>query len=200
MGKPLPIRDRVRALSRLAGLADRHHDLWWFFENPQLHGADLRDHVDFAKLERHSHRALCILHLTAFLSGDEKSTHVSEVLDEMDRLRLEPEFVEAARKRIAELAPVLKRLVIIRGNAVAHRSRRISHDDAYQKAAVKIDDLKQIVGAVRIMATALADLFSVEPPDTTASFALEEVRRLFTPPPRRERRRPTGLQNVLGRQ
>jgi hypothetical protein len=181
MATPLPLKERVLTLSRLAGLADRHHDVWWFFYNSEGRGVDVDRYWDLANLETHGHRALCILYLTSFLSGDHKSTHVGEVLAEMEQVAMGPELVIEARDALAKIEPIVQRLTIIRSNAIAHRSRRLNHDDAYRKADLKIDDLKEIVETVRWIGTNLAEIFDVDRPDLICSSALNDLHQIFAP-------------------
>jgi len=178
----LPLADRVAAVCRLASLAQRHFEVYRVYSAPESRQRlwdALDDYADFVNLDEQGHRALCILYVTALFETKDNTLHLRDLIGEIAEGGTAPDVVKEAEAALASATKAVKKVRIIRHNAIAHRSASISYNAAFDLAEITIDDLGALIANADAVAKSLAKACGVEPVIVTF-YAAHALDRLFT--------------------
>lgn len=180
--KRLSLQDRVRAVCREASLAKRHFEVYRVYSEPGSRGRlfdALDDYADFVLLDERAHRDLAILRAVSLFDTKEHTTHLPDIVRELKTRGSTPELVAEAEASLTRLEAAVKKLRIIRHNAIAHRSATVSYDEAFDRAQITVDELGDLVASAEAVARALAKATGCEPV-IMAYYAANALDRLFT--------------------
>lgn len=201
MARRLSLEERVEAVCREASLAKRHFEIFRVYTDPESlgrHWSTMDRYADFVRLDERAHRDLAILRVTSLFDTKEHTTHLPDLLKEARLNGASPELLSEAEKALGALADAVRKVRMIRQNAVAHRSATITYDETFKRASVTVDELGQLVGSAEAVANALARAIGIEPEpmawaapgDLSRLFDhLREMRQELNGPPERRRRR-----------
>ena len=155
----LPFDERLERAAHLVVLARRFYDVWWFYE-----GADTRPGIlktmnrfpEFFRFDSHAHDVAMVTHLAMLFENRRDTINFEALIDEAERDNLvAPADVAEAKKRLGSISPLRPKLAILRSNLIAHRSDSISYEDAYTKAAITPNQLRDLTEAGRSIVSIL---------------------------------------------
>jgi hypothetical protein len=139
----------------------------------------LDDYADFVLLDEHGHRALCILYVTALFETKDNTIHLRDLIREIAEGGASPDVVEEAEVALRAADDAVKKVRIIRHNAIAHRSASVSYDAAFDLAEITLDELGGLIASTDAVARTLAKACGIEPVVVTF-YAAQALERLFT--------------------
>ena len=87
-------------------------------------------------------------------------------------------MVREAEAALLVLEAAVKKVRIIRHNALAHRSASLAYDDVFRLANITADELGELVSSAEAVANSLAKAAGVEPA-VMAYYAAHMLDRLF---------------------
>ncbi|KPF79464.1 hypothetical protein IP78_09035 [Brevundimonas sp. AAP58] len=85
---------------------------------------------------------------------------------------------DKVRYWMTEAEDILRRIQMLRSNAIAHRSAKLSRASAFSRAALSPDDLRRVVDEAEQIAYAIGRAFEVAP-FVIAVLAPTELARIF---------------------
>lgn len=181
MVAPLEFRHQATEVIRVAGLALRHFEVWRVYTEPEsrekLFDA-LNEFPDFVNLDQHAHQELCLLYLGTLFERNDRTINLEQLIGEASAFS--PAFNAAqVRAWMSDAEELLHRVRMLRGNAIAHRSAKLSRAAAFSRAGLSPDDLRQLVDEAEQIAYAIGRAFGVEP-FTIAVLAPTELARMFS--------------------
>jgi hypothetical protein len=189
MASRLDHKEQATEAIRLAGLALRHFEVWRVYTDQSSRDAlfpALNCFPDFVTLDQHAHQELCLLYLGSLFEANHRTINLAGLVEaaaaENERFN-----AERVKERLAEANEVIKKIAMLRGGAVAHRSAALSRAELFGKAALAPDDLRVLVDDAEEIAYAIGRAFGVEP-FTIAVLAPTDLNRMFSRllPPERE--------------
>lgn len=151
MGMPLPMDERITLSAQLIKRARVFYDIWWFYE-----GADtrplIRDTMDryseFFRFDTHAHFVSMVVHLAGLFENRRDTINFTALIREAAASELFPsETLAQAQDVIKEIQNLPSKLAILRSNLFAHRSDSLSYTEAFQKADVTPNQLRDLIGA-----------------------------------------------------
>jgi hypothetical protein len=181
MAKRLDPKEQATEVIRLAGLALRHFEVWRVYTDQSSRDKlfpALRRFPDFVRLDEHAHQELCLLYLGSLFETNDGTINLTGLIKaataESERFNAEKVWA-----RLVEAEEIIKKVAILRGGAVAHRSATLSRAALFGKAALAPDDLRVLVDDAEEIAYAIGHAFGIEP-FTIAVLAPTELSRLFS--------------------
>jgi hypothetical protein len=181
MGQRLEPRERAAEVIRLAGLAIRHFEVWRVYTEQSSRDRLLKaldQFADFVNLDQHAHQELCLLYLGTLFETRDNTINISALINEASAAN-ELFCAEKIRALLNDVNHLIKKVHLLRGNAVAHRSDKLSRVATFAKAALSPDDLRMLVDEAEQIAFAIGRAFDLEP-FTIAVLAPADLDRIFT--------------------
>jgi hypothetical protein len=181
MTRGLDPREQATEVIRLAGLALRHFEVWRVYTDPPSREKllpALRRFPDFVNLDEHAHQELCLLYLGSLFETNDGTINLVGLI-KAAAAQDERFNAEKVWARLAEAGEIIKKIAMLRGGAVAHRSATLSRAALFGKAALAPDDLRVLVDDAEQIAYAIGRAFGIEP-FTIAVLAPTELSRMFS--------------------
>jgi hypothetical protein len=181
MAQRIDPQQRAIEVLRIAGLALRHYEVWRIYteqdSRDKLFPA-LNQFPDFVKLDEHAHQELCLLYLGTLFEANDGTINLLALIDEAAEANKQF-LADKGRALLNEASHLIKKIRILRSNAVAHRSAKLSRTAAFEIAKLTPDDLRLLVDEAEQVAYAIGRAFGVEP-FTIAVLAPTDLRQIFT--------------------
>ena len=153
---------KIETLSQLIVRSRVFFDLWWIYA-----GADTRNQIigayrrwsEFFRFDEHAHFVSCVVHVSAIYETRRDTINLGTVVadcrsivhSEKERAEIDGKYEDG--KRIAA------KVTILRNNLFAHRSLKVGFNEAFQKAGLKPEELRQAtefaLGAVNVLRSTL---------------------------------------------
>ncbi len=159
MAKPLPLDERLNVAAQLVTRARIFYDIWWFYE-----GADTRPKIldtmnvysEFFRFDTYAHFVSMVIHLAGLFEARSDTVNFGALIDEAEAADVSKAAVDRARALMTEVAGVPSKVAILRSNLFVHRSASLSYAEAFRKADLKPDQLRDLtVVGLRIANTFL---------------------------------------------
>ncbi|HWQ94275.1 MAG TPA: hypothetical protein VN418_02080 [Gammaproteobacteria bacterium] len=159
MGTALPLDERLGVAAQLVKRARISYDIWWFYE-----GADTRPRIldtmnvysEFFRFDTHAHFVSMVIHLAGLFESRNDTINFGALVKEAEADGVSKEAVDKANALMTEVASVPSKVAILRSNLFAHRSASLSYAEAFRKADLKPDQLRDLtVIGLRIANTLL---------------------------------------------
>jgi hypothetical protein len=182
MAKRLSLVDRVTGVCRVASRAKRHFEVWRVYSSPESRARlwdTLDAYADFVNLDEDAHRTLAILNVTSLFETKDNTLHLRDLIQEVKALGTSPDVVRETEAALVVLEAAVKKVRIIRHNALAHRSASLAYEDVFKLASITADELGELVKSAEAMANSLAKAAGVEPV-VMAHYAAGMLDRLFS--------------------
>ena len=158
---PLPFDERVDTAAHLIKRAKIFYDVWWLYE-----GVDTRSkylpamnrYSEFFRFDSHAHFVALIVHLAALFESRSDTINFAQLIDEAASSSLVPlGAVSEARAGLDVVSALPPKLAILRSNLFAHRSAELSYAEAFAKAEITSDQIRDLaVEGLRIVNIILA--------------------------------------------
>lgn len=148
MAKPLPIDQRLEIAGQLVVRTRIFYDIWWLYE-----GADTRpsiidtinEYSEFFRFDQHAHFVSFIVHLAGLFENRGDTINLPRLVQEFGASCLvSAETIAEAEKLLSLVDALPPKVAILRNNLFGHRSASLSYADAFEKAAVSPNELRDL--------------------------------------------------------
>lgn len=181
MVKRLDPKEQATEVIRLAGLALRHFEVWRVYTDQDSRNKlfpALERFPDFVSLDEHAHQELCLLYLGSLFETNDGTINLAGLV-KLAAEASERFNADKVLARLTEANEIIKKIAMLRGGAVAHRSATLSRAALFGKAALAPDDLRVLVDDAEQIAYAIGRAFGIEP-FTIAVLAPTQLDRMFS--------------------
>ncbi len=140
---PLPLDRQVKDLAHQIARGRIFYDLWW-----QLQGEPLENHIDgmnlypdFFRFTRHAYLYAMIVQTMIPFDQRRDTLSFKTILKQFRKDTNQISIAEKAEQKISGSALLWQKLKIVRDECFAHRSRLISYDAVWDRAAIRPMDI-----------------------------------------------------------
>ena len=148
MATRLPIDERLDTAGDLVARARIFYDIWRFYEGAETRPANLgamNQYSEFFKFDTHAHFLSFIVYIAALLEARGDTINFPALIGEFERTKLiAPEIIAEARTILAQVEPLRLKVIILRSNLFAHRSASLSYAEAFAKAKLTPNQLRDL--------------------------------------------------------
>lgn len=158
----LPYDHRLDRAGHLSVLARRFFDVWWIYEGEETRGVyieSMNRYPDFFRFDSHAHLVALISHLAVLYESRPDTINYGSLISEGEsKDMLSSDAIDRARSILHSQDGVAKKVTILRSNVFAHRSASLSYEDAFRRAAICPDSIRDLANAgISISNILLAD-------------------------------------------
>jgi hypothetical protein len=147
MAKLLPLDERLNVAAQLLTRARIFYDIWWFYE-----GADTRPKIlgtmnvysEFFRFDTHAHFVSMVISLAGLFETRSDTINFGALINEAETAPAPKAAVDRARELMTGVAGIPSKVAILRSNLFGHRSASLSYAEAFQKADLKPDQLRDL--------------------------------------------------------
>lgn len=174
MATKIPLDERIDLAAKLITRARIFYDIWWFYEGEDTRSQNLytmNRYSAFFRFDSHAHFVSLVVHLAGLFECRKDTINFNTLIKEAIASGLfATEAIDSAREKITKIQDISSKLVILRSNLFAHRSGSLSYKDAFSKADVTANQLRDITAAglqianLLLLARGLPEQFFYEPP------------------------------------
>jgi hypothetical protein len=175
----LSINERLELAGQLALRSRIFYDLWLYFKgkHPPAIFDVMQDFSQFFRFEIEAQFSAFVVHIAALFDGRSDTINLRSLAREMKMAKLtSTKAATEVDALLTQAAPLATKVTILRSHLFAHRSAALSYADAFKKAAVTSNQLRDLtVIALKIanrllMARGLRDhIFNPRPGDHAAA-------------------------------
>ena len=145
---PLPIDERLETAAQLVLRTRIFHDVWRFFEGAETRPLILdtmRRYSEFFRFAPHAHFVSFVVHIAALLEKRNDTINLPRLAKElMDLGMVSVQDAAEVDALLGQAAPLASKTAILRSNLFAHRSAALSYSEAFKKAAVTPNELRDL--------------------------------------------------------
>lgn len=174
MATKIPLDERIELAAELIKRARIFYDIWWFYEEEDTRSKNLytmNRYSAFFRFDSYAHLASLIVHLAGLFECRGNTINFNALIKEAIASGLfATEAIDRVREKITEVQDISSKLVILRNNLFAHRSASLSYKDAFSKADLIANQLRDItatglqIANLLLLARGLPEQFFYEPP------------------------------------
>jgi hypothetical protein len=183
----LPIDERLERAAQLVLRSRIFFDIWFYFEGENTRPAILDTmncFSEFFRFDPHAHFVAFIVHIAALFEKRNATINLPDLTRELKQSHLisaqAASAVDALLNQADQLAPKVR---ILRSNLFAHRSAVLSYDEAFKKAAITPDQMRDLteialqIANHLLLARELRDHFFNELPREDAEAMLKALKK-----------------------
>ena len=147
MCQPLPLDERLYRAGQHVVRSRLFFDLWFYFEGPTRPKIieTMWEYNEFFRFAPHAYFLAYVMHIAAMFDRRKDTISLIRLSHEMkaaDQIR--GQVTIEVDTLLAQAIPIVSKVTTLRHYAFAHRSARISYDDAFKKAAVTAAQLRDL--------------------------------------------------------
>jgi hypothetical protein len=146
--RPFPIEERLERAGQLVVRSRIFYDIWFFFESAEARPVIIevmRRFNEFFRFDPHAHFVAFVVHMAALFEKRRDTINLPSLLKEMKTANLIPaQDAAEVDALLAQAKDVASKVTILRSNLFAHRSATLSYDDAFKKANVTANQLREL--------------------------------------------------------
>lgn len=179
MASPMPIDERLKALSRQIVRTRVLYDLWWLYAAKEFRDPFLPAFERYSELFRFLEHGLFIATVVqAAIPFDTAKGTLSlrrAIRDLEGTQDISQNESAALRARLDQIAPAENGIKVLRNSAFAHLTHGLTYNEAFTKAGVRPMDIKSLIDeamAIICLLLATRDLEPVEPNEFPAQDGL----------------------------
>lgn len=151
MATPFPFDERIELITQLIKRARIFYDVWWFYEGaetrPRILGT-MNRYSEFFRFDIHAHFVSLVVYIAALFENRRDTVNFPALIEEAEAAKLlPPGALDQAKTAFAEIHDVLSKVAILRSNLFAHRSASLSYEEAFQKADITPNQLRDLTEA-----------------------------------------------------
>jgi len=148
MAAHIPFSVRLQLAGQLVTRARIFYDIWWFYE-----GADTRPKIidtmdmysEFFRFDSHANFVALIVYLGGLFEKRADTVNLPALVSEARASGTAPaDVVAQAKALLAQVEALQPKVATLRSNLFAHRSASLSYADAFRKAAIKPNQLREL--------------------------------------------------------
>ena len=148
MANPLPIDERLETAAQLVLRARIFYDIWRFYDGDETRPAiidAMRRYSEFFRYDPHAHFFSFIVHMAALLEARQDTINLPNLSKEFrDSGLIEARVAVEVDALLQQATPFASKVAILRSNLFAHRSVSLSYAEAFNKAAVTPNELREL--------------------------------------------------------
>lgn len=148
MVKPLPIDERLETAAQLVLRSRIFYDIWRFFEGEETRPGiidTMRRYSEFFRFDPHAHFVAFIVHISALFEERNDTVNLPRLAQEMkDSGLISTQEAAKVDALLRQAAPLASKAMILRSNLFAHRSAALSYAEAFERAAVTANELRDL--------------------------------------------------------
>lgn len=88
-----------------------------------------------------------VIHLAGLFENRRDTINFGALISEAERSGTDETAIANARSRMSEVGSIHPKVAILRSNLFGHRSASLSYEDAFEKAAIKPDQIRDLTVA-----------------------------------------------------
>lgn len=148
MATRLPVDRRLEIAGQLVVRTRIFYDIWWLYE-----GADTRpkiidtmnEYSEFFRFDPHAHFVSLIVHLAGLFENRGDTVNLPRLIQELRSSCSVPvETITKAEDLLSQVGALLPKVAILRSNLFAHRNASLSYADAFKKAAISPNEIRDL--------------------------------------------------------
>jgi hypothetical protein len=144
----LPLNQRLNRLGQQIVRAGLYYDLWYYFEehnSRQKIITTMRDYNEFFRLSPHAYLVSYVIYIDGAFEKRTDTINLNSLTDEVRRIGSLRTTTDAELVSLMNKAkPIARKVAILRNNAIAHRTDRMTYDDVFVLAQVTPDQLRYL--------------------------------------------------------
>lgn len=188
--QPLPIDERLERAGQLVVRSRIFFDLWFYFESAEAYPGimDVMERFnEFFRFDPHAHFVAFVVHMAALFERRRDTINLPALAWDMKAANLiSARDAAEVGAFLTEAMQVTPKVAILRNNLFAHRSASMSYADAFERAQVTANQLRDLTDIALKIANRLLvvrglrdQFFNVLPRDNAEAMlvALKESRR-----------------------
>jgi len=146
MGNALPVDQRLETAGNLVVRTRIFYDIWWFFKGEKTRPAiadTMQCYSEFFRFDEHAHFVAFVVHIAALFDKRRDTIKLPRLVKELKGLISAQDHADVAAL-LDQATPLVSKVTILRNNLFAHRSAAVSYADAFKKADVTPNDLRDL--------------------------------------------------------
>jgi hypothetical protein len=148
MASPLPFDERLERAAQLVVRSRIFYDIWLYFEGEETRPAiieTMRCFNEFFRFESHAHFVAFVVHIAALFERRRDTINLPLLVSEMKLTNLlSAECAAEVDTLVSQSEQLASKVIIMRSNLFAHRSATLSYADAFKKAAITANQLRDL--------------------------------------------------------
>ncbi|MCA0434219.1 MAG: hypothetical protein LCH46_13260 [Proteobacteria bacterium] len=145
---PQPIQKQIDELSVTLRLARASFDIWWHYSNKQFVSANkdrLQHFSQFFYFLNEANLFAFVVRICVLFDRRKDTVSLEQALGELGRRpNFNAQALEDAKKLLREVAPSVKKLLTLRNNAMAHKSKFLKFSESYKLAKITPDEMRAV--------------------------------------------------------
>ena len=155
MAQSIDFDERIDVAAQLTKRAKIFYDVWWLYEGTDtrpIYLASMNRFSEFFRFDSHAHFVSLVIHLAGLFESRSDTINFPVLVAEAENLSLvNAAAIAQARTVLDQIASLPSKLTILRSNLFAHRSARLFYKEAFEKADITPDQVRDLaVAALRI--------------------------------------------------
>jgi hypothetical protein len=141
------LETKLDTLVQLVLRARCFFDLWWVYEGAptRLKNLDaMNQYSEFFRFDTHAQQVAYTIYLCQLFENKPKTLNITGALSEAKARSLPKDNIAIVEQLLQEAKPIVRKLVIIRGNLFAHRSLSLDYKTAFAKAAITPNQVRRL--------------------------------------------------------
>ncbi|MBL8200994.1 MAG: hypothetical protein JNK40_08490 [Chromatiales bacterium] len=183
MAADIPLERRLSQSAQLAKRAAIFHDIWFYYEGANTRSSILdtmQNYSEFFRFDAHAHFIALVVHLYALFESRSNTINFPSLVREAERSEVfSAEAIIKAKGILAIAEPLFTKVSILRNNLFGHRSAHLSYKEAFTKAAISPDQLRELAAYGLQIANLLLNARGLAEQEFH-SLSLEHTKRLLS--------------------
>jgi hypothetical protein len=161
----LPLTQRLYRLGQQIVRAKLYYDLWFYFEEHRTRHKiidTMRDYNEFFRFSPHAYFVSYVIYIDGAFESRGDTINLNSLIKEVRKTAVLGSIDTDVMALMAEAKPIAKKVSILRNNAIAHRTDRMSYDDVFNLAGVTPVELRELIEIALDASNRLSVAFGVQ--------------------------------------
>jgi hypothetical protein len=144
----LPLPERAKSAAQLAVRARALYDIWWLYESVDTrprYASTINTYSEFFRYDIHALLVAMTVHVCMLYDKDNRTIGLMHLIKEVEQQNGKSARLASARTLADQVKATVKSMTFLRNHVFAHRNASIRYDGAFQKAAVKPNDIRDLI-------------------------------------------------------
>jgi hypothetical protein len=142
--------EKIALLQQLTMRAYIFHQIWWIYEGvdtkPKFDAA-YHDFSEFLRFDCHAQWVSMIMYLSLLFEARRDTVNLRALIQEAATAGVPAAQIDTATQILKQADHLAKKVAILRSNLFAHRSAELSYEDAFRKAEITPNQLRELAEA-----------------------------------------------------
>ncbi len=147
MAKRLAADERLITAGQLVVRARILFDIWWLYEGEDTRPGiiDITAYSEFFRYDSHAHFFAFVVYMAALTEERGETTNLPCLARELETSGLiSAPVATEVKSLLAQISSIKSKMAILRNNLFAHRSASLSYAEAFRKASVNSNELRDL--------------------------------------------------------